>query len=267
MPRVINRLEKPKAAEVKVEKRPTTDVTKVALSDMVEAVKTGEKGGYKGRDAEGKAIFKKSGYPNWYRTLSKEFNIGQKYFLNVMEKAARLKVTDKATAKQKLTKKQFDVYFKTLQTAKEMGRTGEYAKFADIEADFQAAEAKGFEYYGPETKVEVGTLKPGDKFLKEGEEYTHKGFDEKGRAILENDVTLKKDPFDTVELEAIKKKGVKEPAAALEGKAQVFRMTEATKVTSTQGKDVTLPKGEEYMAYPAGVRGQALGTGRYVDRL
>lgn len=253
--------EKAKLAEVKVEGKPTADLTKVALTDMIEAIKAGEKGGYKGRDAEGKAVFEKSGYPDWYRKLSKEFNIGQKYFLNVMEKAARLKATDTATARQKLTKKQFEVYFKALQTAKEMSTKGEYAKFADIDAEFQAAEAKGFEYYGPETKIEVGTLKPGDKFLKEGEEYTHKGFDKEGRAILENDVTLKKDPFDTVELEAIKKKG---PAVVLEAKPQVFRMTEATKVTSTQGKEVTLPKGEEYMAYPAGEGKVKLQDGKQV---
>lgn len=42
------------------------------------------------------------------------------------------------------------------------------------------------------------------------------------------------------------------PTVTLEAKPQVFRMAEATKVTSTQGKEVTLPKGEEYMAYPAG---------------
>ena len=73
--------------------------------------------------------------------------------------------------------------------------------------EFSNLEKQGFEFDAPKS-IAAGALKPGDEVViqKNGvpDKLVHKGFDESGRAVLKDGVTMHVDPFDQIEIIAQK---------------------------------------------------------------
>ncbi len=96
-----------------------------------------------------------------------------------------------------------------------LGDISQYEKqIADQEANYLTEQQaniddlqkQGFDYLGPKGKIAAGDLgQPGTKIIRNGEEFTSKGFDNEGNVILKDGETIKVDPFETVEAEAFKK--------------------------------------------------------------
>lgn len=74
---------------------------------------------------------------------------------------------------------------------------------------------EGFELDRP-SDVAIGDLLPGDEVIVDQngvpDKLTHKGYDDKGNAILQDGVTIQADPFETVSVIAKKQKGALSPA-------------------------------------------------------
>lgn len=100
------------------------------------------------------------------------------------------------------------------------------------DAESMATEKKDFTPVNKE--MSVGHLNEGDKIIVDNEEFEHTGYDKDGNAVLEDGVTKKLDPFEMLDVQAIKK-----------GKVEKISRPEG-KVSETQPEpDISKPESRE----------------------
>ncbi|KKM13839.1 hypothetical protein LCGC14_1712160, partial [marine sediment metagenome] len=125
-------------------------------------------------------------YPEWFRGRG----WSKSHFNTVVKKVE---------SGRPLTDKQESVFDDLINIAKDVDTTHPDLVAA---ADIVELEAKGFKPRAG--KMAVGDIDPGDKIIVKGEEFEHKGFDAEGNAILEDGVPIKADPFEQLDVTAIK---------------------------------------------------------------
>lgn len=160
-------------AERFLEEGPGVDAT---FKEMIENVKAGVPGGFI-RVSEGqgyKTTRWKSGYPDWYRDLSKKFGIDKGKFLTAIEKGM---------AGEKLGKKQEQIWFETKAIARERtgaAATSEYAwgqgmMERELAAEPKFVDAKKIQMKGDKLYTPEGVeLFSGIPIHKAGEAWTKK---------------------------------------------------------------------------------------------
>jgi uncharacterized protein (UPF0335 family) len=134
-----------------------------------------------------------SSYPKWFR----DNKLTRRDFETVITKLEKGQV---------LTDKQFEVWNKIQDSAEEISRT-----HPDLvaESDIADMQKRGFEPVMGEMRVD--DINEGDSILvKDGrgdDVLKHKGYDENGMITLKDGQTIKVDPWDTVDVEGIKRGG------------------------------------------------------------
>jgi len=108
------------------------------------------------------------------------------------------------------------------------------AEKADIEARY---------YDEMKDRIAVGDLKPGDKFVRDGEEFTHTGYNTEGNAIIKDGETIIADPFEVLRVDKVKKAKFSEATQDIPGfsERETFSLTESPGMVGDRVK----PKGSD----------------------
>jgi len=169
--------------DLAAENKPVPDIYEDSIIDMVirdmfDAVASGEAGRFI-RENVGEGWVTRgigSGYPDWFRDLSKEMNVTKDQYLTAITKAL---------TGERLGKKQWEIWFRTKDIARKLSESGEYTW---IEEGVQEAMAETrLQLYGDQ-------LKKGDRLWIDQERFEVREFDERGNAVLEDGKTFKLDP-------------------------------------------------------------------------
>lgn len=103
---------------------------------------------------------------------------------------------------------------------------------AAADAEYKKLSSDGFRLESPR-EIAAGELKPGDEVVVDSngfpDKLTHKGYDEKGNAILQDGATLSVDPFERLSIIAEKRKG-----QAAENESAIFDMARQIRQTTKQ---------------------------------
>jgi hypothetical protein len=188
------------------------DIRSYVLSDMVEKVKIGEKGGFKQVNNEGEGWTTEgipSTYPEWFREISKKHKLSKDQFL---------KLADKVESGKPLTDKQQKVWDDVERAADNLEKT----EYSGLQEEIALAE-QGF--VPVKDKVMAGDLEVGDEVMIKGDVFKVREMNQEGEMVLEDGTAMTPDFFDQIKVDAIKKPGV-EPALAFAPKANFRRMPE-----------------------------------------